>query len=170
MIITIGGSIGSGKTTLAKKISKRFNLKQVSAGSVMRGMAKEKGMTLLDFSVYAESNPEIDREIDERQKSLAKDNCVVDGRLSAYFIPADLKIWLDAPLKNRVKRVMKRDNTSKEEARNEIVKRERSEKKRYRGIYDINLDSKEIYDLIINNGRFNIENTTGIVSAAIEGI
>ena len=170
MIITIGGSIGSGKTTLAKKISERFNLKHVSAGLVMRKMAEEKGMSLLDFSKYAESNPKIDEEIDQKQKSLVKTDCVVDGRLSAYFIPADLKIWLDAPLKDRVERVVKRDNVSKKEARKDIVKREQSERKRYLKIYDINLDSMEIYDLIINNGRFSIKNTVDIVSAAVKGI
>lgn len=170
MIITIGGSIGSGKTTLAKEISERFNLKHVSAGLVMRKMAEEKDMSLLDFSKYAESNPKIDEEIDQKQKSLVKTDCVVDGRLSAYFIPADLKIWLDAPLKDRVERVVKRDNVSKKEARKDIVKREQSERKRYLKIYDINLDSMEIYDLIINNGRFSIKNTVDIVSAAVKGI
>ncbi|MEA3255182.1 MAG: AAA family ATPase [Candidatus Altiarchaeota archaeon] len=170
MIITIGGSIGSGKTTLAEEISERFNLKHVSAGLVMRKMAEEKDMSLLDFSKYAESNPKIDEEIDQKQKSLVKDDCVVDGRLSAYFIPADLNIWLDAPLKDRVERVMKRDNVSKKEARKDIVKREQSERKRYLAIYDINLDSMEIYDLIINNGRFSIKNTVDIVSAAVKGI
>ncbi|RLI90672.1 MAG: cytidylate kinase, partial [Candidatus Altiarchaeales archaeon] len=40
MIITIGGSICSGKTTLARELAKRFNLKHISAGSIMREMAK----------------------------------------------------------------------------------------------------------------------------------
>lgn len=170
MIITIGGSIGSGKTTLAGEISKRFNLEHISTGEIMRGMAKEKRMSLLEFSRYAESNPEIDREIDQRQKNLAKDNCVVDGRLSAYFLPAELKVWLDAPLEVRVDRVAKRDNVSEKEARKEILEREQSEKKRYREIYDIDLDDMEIYDLIINNEKFSIKDTADIVSTAIKGI
>ncbi len=170
MIITIGGSIGSGKTTLAREISKRFNLKYISAGRIMREMAREKRMSLLEFSEYAESHPEIDREIDQRQKNLAKGNCIVDGRLSAYFLHAELKVWLDAPLKVRVERVARRDNVSKKEAREGILEREKSEKKRYREIYDIDLDDMKIYDLIINNEKFSIENTADIVSAAIKGI
>lgn len=168
MIITIGGSVGSGKTTLAREISKRFNLEHISAGLVMREMAKKKGMSLLEFSKYAESNPRIDKEIDQKQKSLTKGNCVVEGRLSAYFIPADLKICLDAPFKVRMERVKKKDKVSEKEAKREILEREESEKRRYKEIYDIDLNDKKIYDLVINNEKFSIENTADIVSAVIK--
>jgi cytidylate kinase len=169
MIITIGGSIGSGKSTLAEAISKRFNYKHISAGKVMRDMAEEKGISLLEFSKYAEKHPEIDKEIDRRQKEQAKNcNCVIDGRISAYIMPADLCIWLDAPLDIRAARVSKREKISVKDALEGILRREGSEKKRYKEIYKIDLTDHRIYDLIVNTKRINVEEMTDLVSEAIK--
>ena len=171
MIITIGGSIGSGKTTLAAEISRRFDMLHVSAGEVMRQMAKEKGVDLIDFSEYAEKNPGIDKEIDHKQKDMcSKGNCVVDGRLSAYMLDANLRIWLDAPLEVRAQRVAKREKTTETRAKKDILKREESEKKRYKEIYKIDLDSREIYDLVINTKRFSVEEIVNMISAIIKSI
>ena len=170
MIITIGGSICSGKTTLARELAKKFNLRHISAGSIMREMAKKRGMSLLEFSRYAESNPEVDLEIDRRQKELATGNCVVDGRLSAHFLDSDLKIWLDAPLNVRVERLSERDKKSEEDAKRSIIEREDSERKRYMEIYGINLRDISTYDLIINTAKFDIKTMTELVSIAIRNI
>jgi len=170
MIITIGGSICSGKTTLARELAKKFNLKHISAGSIMREMAKKRGMSLLEFSRYAESNPEVDLEIDRRQKELATGNCVVDGRLSAHFLDSDLKIWLDAPLNVRVERLSERDKKSEEDAKRSIIEREDSERRRYMEIYGINLGDISTYDLIINTAKFDIKTMTELVSIAIRNI
>jgi len=167
MIITIGGLIASGKTTLAKKISAKFNFEHISAGKIMRDMAAERGMSVVEFSIYAQGNHEIDNEIDRLQKERAQkaQNCGVDGRISAFILKPDLGIWLKAPLATRVKRAMLRDN-SKDEI--EIIGREDSEKKRYSEIYGINLNNTEIYDLIIDTEKFGIGETTDIAIAAIE--
>ena len=170
MIITIGGQIASGKTTLAKRISEKFNLKHISAGIVMREMAKEKGMSLIEFSRYMEENPGIDKEIDMRQKKLSKQgNCVVDGRLSAYFIDPDLKIWLTAPVVVRAKRAMGRDNFKNiNDAVEKIKQRESSEKKRYMEFYEIDLEDMKIYDLIINTEKWDVSGMCEISYAAVE--
>jgi len=170
MIVTIGGSVGSGKSTLAKGIAERFNLKHISAGLVMRDMAKEKGMDLLEFSRLAEENPAIDKEIDDRQKEMAKGNCVVEGRLSAHFIKPDISIWLKAPLDVRATRVGHRENISPKEAEKRITGREASEKKRYKEFYNIELDDMDKYDIILNNGKFDMDSTAKIVSSAIESL
>ena len=68
-------------------------------GDVFRQMAAEKNMDLLEFSKLAEENPEIDIEIDRRQARLADENedLILEGRLSAHFTRADLKVLLIAP-------------------------------------------------------------------------
>ncbi len=171
MIITIGGSIGSGKTTLASEISHRFGMSHVSVGEVMRQMAKDRKMELIEFSKYAEANPGIDKEIDRKQKDMCSNgNCVVDGRLSAYMLDADLRIWLDAPLAVRAQRVSKREKTTEVRAKKDILKREESEKKRYKEIYKIDLDDRSIYDLVINTKRFSVEEIVNMVSAIIKSI
>ncbi len=168
MIITIGGSVGSGKSTLAKEIASRFRLKHVSAGLIMREMAREKGISLLEFSRVAEKNPRIDREIDERQKEMTRGNCVVEGRLSAHFLKPDISVWLNAPLNIRTTRIARREGISPEEAERRIIGRETSEKKRYREFYNIDIDDMSIYDIILNTGKFDTSSMVRIVSSAIE--
>ena len=107
MIITIGGLAGTGTTTAAEILSKKLDIPYISAGSIFREMAKEKGMSVLEFSEFAEGNDDIDKEIDKRQAELAKSskNLIIEGRLSAYFIDADLKVWLITPLDIRSERI-----------------------------------------------------------------
>ncbi|HHQ45084.1 MAG TPA: cytidylate kinase [Candidatus Altiarchaeales archaeon] len=152
MIVVVGGKIASGKSTLAKRLSQKLGFSHVSAGSVMRKMASERGMTLVEFSEYAEEHPEVDKEIDERQKAEAVGDCIVDGRLSAYFVDADLKILLTAPIDVRAKRVFERDGNfeSFEDAKRALEARENSEKKRYRDFYGIDLDDTSVYDVVID--------------------
>ena len=170
MIVTIGGSAGSGTSTLAKGIAEKFNMKYVSAGLAMREMAKEKGMSLLEFSEFAEKNPQIDEEIDEKQGDMAKGDCVAEGRLSAHFLDPDISVWLTAPLDVRATRVSYRDSIPPKEAKEGIVKREASERKRYKEFYNIDLDDMSKYDMVMNTSKFDADAMVKIVSSAIESL
>ncbi|WP_423792341.1 (d)CMP kinase [Methanocaldococcus indicus] len=173
MIITIGGLPGTGTTTIAKKIAKTFNLRYVCAGLIFREMAKEMNMSLEEFSKYAEKHKEIDEEIDRRQIELAKKgNIVLEGRLAAWMllregIKPDLSIWFKTPIEIRAERIAKRENQSFEEALEKMKLREESEKKRYKDIYNINLDDLSIYDLVIDTSKWDIRGVFNIVSMAI---
>jgi len=171
MIITVGGLVGSGKSTLAKKLAEEIGHAYISAGSVMRKMAKEHSMTLLEFSAYAEDHPEVDKEIDERQKTEATDECVADGRLSAYFLDPDLKIWLTAPLSIRAQRILGRgDYSDFEEAAKAITSREASERTRYKEIYGVDLGDLTCYDLVINTEKWGVEQMVQLAKTAVESI
>ncbi|RLG56806.1 MAG: cytidylate kinase, partial [Candidatus Hydrothermarchaeota archaeon] len=133
-------------------------LRHVQAGMVFREMAKERGMSLQEFSKLAEKDKSFDRLVDERQKELAKQgNVVIDGRLSGWLIDADLKIWLKASLDERAKRVAKRENKDYETALKETRERERSELKRYKEIYGIDLNDLSPYDFVINTELWSAE-------------
>lgn len=169
MIVTVGGLIGAGKSTLAKALAEKYNVPYISAGQVMRSMAEERGMSLEEFSEYAEKHPEVDKQIDKTYQKSITENCVLDGRLAAYFAEKpDLKIWLKATLDVRATRVAAREGMPLEEVREDIVKREKSERKRYREIYGIDLDDLSIYDLILNTGVFDKEATLETVTVALE--
>ncbi|MFQ6135793.1 MAG: (d)CMP kinase [Candidatus Hydrothermarchaeales archaeon] len=168
MIVTVGGPIGSGKTTIAEALAEKFDLRHISAGRVFREMAEKMGMSLAEFSKFAEEHHELDREVDERQVEMAKEgNAIVDGRLSGWMLDADLKIWLNAPLKVRAKRVANREKKSFEVALRETKDRERSEKKRYEEIYDIDLDDLSVYDVILNTAKWDAEGVVEIIGKMI---
>ena len=139
MIITIGGLAGSGTTTAAKILSEKLQIPYLSAGEIFRQMAVEKGMDILEFGKFAEGNDEIDLEIDRRQAVLAKEkqNLIVEGRLSAYFVEANLKIWFVAPLDIRTERICMREGKTKETVKTEIITRG----KNHPGTYVLNVVS-----------------------------
>jgi len=88
MRITINGIAGSGKSTVAKYLAKRFKLKYYGMGEIRREMAKKRGITLSELDKLGEKKSFTDKLEDNFQKKLRKkDNIIVDGRLSWYFIP-----------------------------------------------------------------------------------
>ncbi|MCE5213199.1 MAG: AAA family ATPase [Methanobacterium sp.] len=172
MIITIGGLAGSGTTTASKILSEKMGIPYISAGDIFRQMAHEHNMDILEFSEFAESNTHIDDEIDQRQAQIAreKDDLIVEGRLSAYFIDADIKICFIAPLDVRARRISHREDKSADVVRKEIRKRGESEAKRYLEIHNIDINDLDIYDLIINTNSFNPESIANIILKATEEI
>ncbi|MEA4956692.1 Cytidylate kinase [bioreactor metagenome] len=172
MIITIGGLAGSGTTTAADVLSKKIDIPFISAGGIFRDMAKEKGMSLLEFSKFAEDNTAIDIELDKRQAEIAKnsENLIVEGRLSAYFVEADLKIWLLAPLDIRANRVSKRESKSMGVVTEEIIIREESEALRYLDIHNIDINNFDIYDLVLNTNRFDPDSIAKIILTTLKVI
>ena len=172
MIITLGGLAGTGTTTTAELLSEKLDIPYISAGYVFRQMASERGMSVLEFSEFAEGNDDIDKEIDKRQAELAKsaDNLIVEGRLSAYFVEADLKLWLVTPFDVRSQRIAERESKSVDVASEEIIVREESEALRYMDIHNIDIKNMDIYDLIINTGTFNPEEVSEIILTTLKVI
>jgi cytidylate kinase len=172
MIITIGGLAGSGTTTAAEVLSKKLNIPFISTGKIFRQMAQEHGMTIFEFSKFAEDNTNIDIEIDKRQTDLANEsgNLIVEGRLSAYFIDADLKIWMIAPFDVRANRICDRESKSIKLAKKEIKTRENSETLRYLDIHNLDIHNLDIYDLILNTDRFNPNSIVDIILTTLKVI
>ena len=163
MIITVSGKAGSGKSTVAKEVAKKLGLKHYSIGDLMRKLAKEKSMSLNKMSKLAEKDKSIDMELDKKTIELReKNNFVIDGRLTAYFLPyADLRVFLDCDDKVRGERILK-DKRSDEKSKSmrELVKkirqREQSERKRYSKLYKIDYRDKTLYNLMIDTTNLSI--------------
>jgi cytidylate kinase len=164
MRITISGVAGSGKSTIAKLLARELNLEHYSTGDLMREIAKKKNVSLLKLSRMAEHDKSIDEELDKRQIRLGKekDNFVIDGRLSAYFIPhADVKIFLECDDEERAKRIMKdkregEESGDIEDMMKKIKEREESERKRYKKYYGYDYRNKDNYDHVIDTTNSEI--------------
>ncbi|MAE42315.1 cytidylate kinase [Candidatus Woesearchaeota archaeon] len=177
MIISISGKAGSGKSTVAKQLAKQLNLKHYSIGDLMRQIAKEKHISLFELGKLAERDKTIDTELDRKQMALREeDEFVIDGRLSAYFIPnSDLKVFLDCDDKVRAERIKKEGrkdefSTDINETVKQIKERELSERKRYKKYYNVDYSDKELYGLIIDTTNLSVKQVVdGIMKAVAEG-
>jgi len=170
VIIAIAGAIGVGKTTVARGLAAALHYRYISGGAVFREIARERGMTVTDVNRLAEGDPTLDRELDRRQRELAKaGDCVVESRLAGWMVDADLKVWLRAPLEVRASRVARRERQAPEVARAELVERERSEWTRYKRLYGIDINDLAPYHLIIDTTYWDadaiIETLAGLVRA-----
>lgn len=91
-----------------------------------------------------------------------KNNFVIDGRLTAYFLPfADLKVFLDCKDEVRAERIFgdKREGETSQHIDDSIEKikqREQSERKRYKKLYNVDYYDKKLYDLIIDTTSLSI--------------
>ena len=163
MIITISGKAGAGKSTVARILSEKLRIRHYSIGDLMRAMATDKGVDLLELNKLAEKDKSIDLELDNRLKELGKtkDNFVVDGRLTAYFIPnAGIRVFLDADDNVRAKRILKgkrhgREGKTLKEIMGIIKKREESEKKRYKKYYGVDYLDEKLYNFTVDTTKMN---------------
>jgi cytidylate kinase len=170
-VVTLGGLHGTGKSSVADMIADELKLRRTSAGMIFRQMAAEKGMSLEEFSRYAEDHLEIDEQLDSTLTHEAeKGNIVLDGQLAAWMAKehADFRILLTAPEEVRIQRIADRDGVDYEHAHHETLAREESERERYKEYYGIDVSDHSIYDLILNTDKFTLDEVVDILVNAIK--
>lgn len=171
MRITISGLPGSGTTSLGKALADALGFTFISAGEVFRACAEERNMDLAAFGRLAESDPSIDRLIDERQKEIgmSSDDIIIEGRLAGRMVEnADLRIWLTASPECRSKRIAARDIQDGDTATAVTIERERSEAQRYETYYGIDIRDLSCYDIVLSSERFGRESVVFIATTAIK--
>lgn len=157
MIITISGNPGSGKSSTADILAKKLNMKRYSVGNFRREMAKKRGISIQELNKLGEKADFTDKDADDWQTEIGKkeDNFIIDGKLSYYFIPNSIKIFLDVKPEVGAERIML-ENRPEEKMKTlqEAVKmwkeRVASDLKRYKKYYKLNPYSQNQYDLIID--------------------
>jgi CMP/dCMP kinase len=165
MIITISGTAGSGKSTVAKLVAKKLGYKHYSLGDLQRTLAKQKGISLRELGELEKHDDSFDRKLDEMQRELGKkeDNFVIDGRLSFHFIPHSVKIFVTADESVRAARINKdlQAGNRTEEQTQQIVKsmaeRKQQELDRWVTYYDVNPYDTTQYDFLLDSSSLSPE-------------
>jgi len=169
VVITISGPHGAGKSTYAKGIAKALNLKYVSSGEIFRRLAKESGCDLENFSKKCEKDNSIDNKIDQITIDEAKKGDVVlEGQLASWMASdfSDFNIYVTASLDVRVKRIAGRDKVDFAKAKRETIARTRSALRRFKRMYKIDTEKREIYDMILSTDRLSKQKCMNILIAA----
>lgn len=171
-IITIAGKLGSGKSSTAKRIADILDYTHYSTGDFMRAIASDRGVSLGDLSIMAETDPSIDKKLDDRNIEVGgMENIVLDSRLGFHFIPNSFKVFLELDPHTASERILKdkenNPNRSKEatghfDTKESIIEKIEarliSERKRYKDLYNIDdHTSHDNFDLIINTKDIPLE-------------
>jgi CMP/dCMP kinase len=138
-----------GKTTTANKIAKKFHLKHLAGGDMLKEMALERGYRIsgsdwwdstegMAFLSERERNSDFDKEVDRRLiANLKKGGVVITSYPVPWIANNGLKLWFEASQKTRAKRLSGRDSISFATAFRVIKKRDLENKRIYRKIYNI---------------------------------
>jgi len=165
MIITISGTPGSGKSTIAKLLAQTLGFRHYSAGDFMRQMATERKTTLAKLTQEALKDHSIDEEIDRRTQELGvfEDDFVIDSRLGWKFIPRAIKILLTISPDVAAKRIFanhrpdEKENTTLAKTKKNIATRLAAEIERYKTLYGADYTDKKHHDLVIDTTDLTAE-------------
>ncbi len=163
--ITISGEAGSGKSSVADIIAKKLKINRHSTGDYMRTMAAARGLTIIELNKIAETDSDIDKELDNWQKKLEKkkdEEFVLDSRLGFYFIPSATKIFLKAELNKRAERIfnsirLTEENTTLKKTIENIKRRQTLDRQRYIEKYSVDYLDFSKYDLVIDTTKLKPE-------------
>ncbi len=176
MIMTISGTPGSGKSTIAKILQQKLSAERIYVGGIRRELARKKGMTLVELNEYAKTHPETDVDVDKEAAAEARklDNSgktvIVEGRTQYYFLPESIKIFIKVDEEEGTRRIWKDlqneptrternegDITSLEQMKKRIRQRATEDNKRYLKYYGINPADESQYDLVIDTTKISAE-------------
>ena len=170
--ISLTGDLGSGKSTVGKILSEKYDAKIYSTGPIIRKMAEDRGLSVGDFNKLMESDPKIDNEMDDRLKLLSKEpgNLIIDSRMAWFFTEGTFRVYLATAIEESAKRIFndpsRKSETFKtvEEAEKKIRERKQSENLRYKNLYGADCSFMGNYDLVVDTTASPAEAAAEIIS------
>jgi len=183
VVICICGMAGSGKSTVAKRLAERYGLKYHSGGDALKALAMEEGYKPLErgwwesregmrFLEKREKDPEFDKVVDKKLLESAKQgNVILDSRTMPWLLKNGFKIWLDASIERRAKRIAKRDNTSLKEALKALKSKEDKTKNIYKKLYGFKLgEDFTPFQLILDTNNLYAEEVFQTLCTVIDNM
>lgn len=181
-IITVSGRIGAGSTSLAKSLSKHFRWKHLEGGEIFwEAVRKRMGLDPKDTNLRPD---EEDKLFDEQLKKILREDkdIILETKLAGFNargIEGIFKILVICEDKSgadqaaiRIDRLVNRERVSVDEAKQEVMEREKNDLEKWRKIY-ANGDNEwvyynaEYYDLVINTFDHNPEESVALALSAL---
>ncbi len=183
VIICISGMAGSGKSTAAKKLAEKYQLKYYSGGDALKALAIQEGYKPLEqgwweseegmrFLEKRTKNSKHDKEIDEKLLEFAKKGEVIlDSWTMPWILQKGFKIWLEASLHKRAERIAKRDGISVKEAFKALKIKEEKTKAIYKKLYGFSLgEDFAPFHLILDTDNLTAEEVFQTLCRVIDNI
>ena len=162
MHITLTGNLGSGKSTLSKILENQYGYEIFSTGKVIRQIASDHGVSVLEMNKLMEKDHKYDHEIDNTTARISRENpdknILFDSRLAWNFVEKSFKVFLSVSLDVAATRVSEdltrggvENYKSLDEAKRKLKERAEAEDKRYKEIYGIEYFNMSNYNLILDS-------------------
>ncbi len=176
MHITITGRLGSGKSTVAKIIEKKYGHTYYSTGTIMRELAAEAGMSICDYNKKITDDPTEDKKIDDRTREVAanSENLVFDSRMAWFFAPVSFKVYVtvDPAVAARRVKIDPRpgEPDSEVEIYAELEERSKVEQARFIKFYGEGADYYNLgnYNLVVDSTNRTPDEVADVIWQAFE--
>lgn len=165
--IAISGKSGCGNTTVSRLLAERLDVRLINY--TFHTMAEEQGVSFEQMCRMAESDDSWDRYLDRKQVERAMEgSCVLGSRLAIWVLhAADIKVYLTASPDVRARRIQTREGGSLEEVRAATTRRDQRDRSRYLRLYDIDTDSYQFADLVIDTEKYRPDEIVDRIVARI---
>ena len=172
------GQQGSGKDSVAQELCSKLQKENpsyelVSMGNIRREAARKRNMSIEDFNLWSEKNPdEGDKTFDNQLMEYAKqkEHLLVVSRMAWHLIPKNIKIYLDVEPYEGARRIFyhkKTENQRNEYHTKDVLEqlvhnelRIKGDITRYSSLYGVNPYVTYHYDLSIDTTHKNIATVT----------
>ena len=168
IVVCISGMAGTGKSTLAKKLAKKYKLRYYSGGDALKALAADEGYNSssrgwwespegLSFLEKREKNLKFDKAVDDKLLEYAqKGRVLLDSWTMPWLLKTGFKIWLVASIKKRAERIAKRDKIPINEALCVLKEKEARTKTIYKKLYGFTLgEDFEPFDLVLDTDNLD---------------
>lgn len=180
-VICLAGLTACGKSTVAKRLARKFGLKYVSGGAILKELAikighkeRERGWWEspegMRFLEQRAQNPQFDKQVDnELLRHAEKGNIVLDSWTMPWLSKTGFKIWLEVSPEERARRLTHRDSISINQARQIIKEKDGRTKQIYERLYGFKLgEDYSPFDLILDSELLSADEVYDVLSFAVE--
>jgi cytidylate kinase len=183
IVICISGMAGTGKSTLSKKLAKKYKLRYYSGGDALKALAAEEGYNSssrgwwespegLRFLEKREKNLEFDKAVDDKLLEYAQQGHVLlDSWTMPWLLKTGFKIWLVASVERRAERIAKRDRMPVKEALHVLKEKEARTKAIYKKLYGFTLgEDFEPFDLVLDTDALNAGEVFQVLCTVMDNV
>ena len=162
MHITLTGNLGSGKSTICRILTEKYGFELYSTGKVIREIADEMGISVLEMNELMSKDHKYDHMIDDKTAQISRENpdknILFDSRLAWNFVEKSFKVFLSVDLAEAARRVYAdasrgdvESYKSEEDAAEQLAARAANEDARYEELYGIHYFDFNNYNLILDS-------------------
>ena len=183
IVVCISGMAGTGKSTLAKRLAKKYELEYYSGGDALKELAKDQGYDSssrgwwespegLSFLEKREKNLTFDKAVDDKLLDYAQQGHVLlDSWTMPWLLKTGFKIWLVASVEKRAERVAKRDKIPINEALRVLKEKEARTKAIYKKLYGFTLgEDFEPFNLVLDTDALNAEGVFQVLCMVMDNV
>lgn len=159
--VTLTGNLGSGKSTVCKLLEKEHGYEIYSTGKVIRAIADDLGISVLEMNELMTKDHKYDHMIDEKTAAIGAEeheqDILFDSRLAWHFVEKSFKVFLSVDLTEAARRVYNDASRGEveayqsiEDAKKQLAARAANEDARYEELYGIHYFDFNNYNMVLD--------------------